>query len=317
MAISYRQLNSVLILFWTLLNSTQFSTSNSLIPLARVESYVTTDGQSASLSWIKAPIWGVRPDFYHSHTVAVLRMWGALSDERTGPPFAIVAGLARAVILGYEFRGTLDHILLFQIRNFPFRRLLRLAITLATNRLSLYNLGSDPMKNIVLSCRLLLCYLAMSCITVHREHSCYFCVFARTCILSCCLAMSICLTIYINVLIYSIVPLWSPPLATDIPCMCLYGLLLQSQLKNCPVTRSFIAKISTTFESVQKYFSLVHVFTCSRVVFLTATLPCIFIGRHSRVLSFLLLIREVQDLNLGLYIGYLCFIMIPSSQILG
>jgi hypothetical protein len=29
------------------------------------ESYVTTDGQSASLSWNKAPIWGLRPDFYY------------------------------------------------------------------------------------------------------------------------------------------------------------------------------------------------------------------------------------------------------------
>jgi hypothetical protein len=28
------------------------------------ESYVTTDGQSASLSWYKAPIRGLRPDFY-------------------------------------------------------------------------------------------------------------------------------------------------------------------------------------------------------------------------------------------------------------
>jgi hypothetical protein len=28
------------------------------------ESYVTTDGQSASLPWYKAPIRGLRPDFY-------------------------------------------------------------------------------------------------------------------------------------------------------------------------------------------------------------------------------------------------------------
>jgi hypothetical protein len=27
-------------------------------------SYITTDGQSASLSWYQAPIWGLRPDFY-------------------------------------------------------------------------------------------------------------------------------------------------------------------------------------------------------------------------------------------------------------
>jgi hypothetical protein len=34
------------------------------------QSYVTTDGQSASLSWYKAPIWGLRPDLYFCRTVA-------------------------------------------------------------------------------------------------------------------------------------------------------------------------------------------------------------------------------------------------------
>jgi hypothetical protein len=28
------------------------------------ESYVTTDGQPASLSWNKAPVWGLRPDLF-------------------------------------------------------------------------------------------------------------------------------------------------------------------------------------------------------------------------------------------------------------
>jgi hypothetical protein len=56
------------------------------------ESYVTTDGQSASLSWNKAPIWGYRPDFYYCQTVAGLLMWGALSDERMGLSFTIAAG---------------------------------------------------------------------------------------------------------------------------------------------------------------------------------------------------------------------------------
>jgi hypothetical protein len=56
------------------------------------ESYLTTDGQSASLSWNKAPIWGLRPDFYYYQTVVGLLMWGALSDERTGLSFTIAAG---------------------------------------------------------------------------------------------------------------------------------------------------------------------------------------------------------------------------------
>jgi hypothetical protein len=42
----------------------------------------------ASLSWNKAPIWGLRPDLYYCWTVAGLLMWGALSDERTGLLFA-------------------------------------------------------------------------------------------------------------------------------------------------------------------------------------------------------------------------------------
>jgi hypothetical protein len=33
-------------------------------------SYITTDGQSASLSWFQAPIWGLWPDFYYCPTIA-------------------------------------------------------------------------------------------------------------------------------------------------------------------------------------------------------------------------------------------------------
>jgi hypothetical protein len=62
------------------------------------ESYVTTDGQSASLSWYKAPIRGLRPDFYFRTeyeirvTIKFLIPWGALSDERTGLSFVCAAG---------------------------------------------------------------------------------------------------------------------------------------------------------------------------------------------------------------------------------
>jgi hypothetical protein len=56
------------------------------------QNYITTDGQSARLPWCQAPIWGPKPDFYHCQTIAGLLMWGALSDERTGLLFTIVAG---------------------------------------------------------------------------------------------------------------------------------------------------------------------------------------------------------------------------------
>jgi hypothetical protein len=53
----------------------------------RFDSYITTNGQSASLSWIKALNWGLRPEFYYCQTFAGLLMWGALSDVWTGLSF--------------------------------------------------------------------------------------------------------------------------------------------------------------------------------------------------------------------------------------
>jgi hypothetical protein len=65
--------------------------------------------------------------FYYCQTVAGLLIWGALSDERTGLSFTVQLALASAVILGFKSLGTCDHILLSQIWDFPFHRLLRLA----------------------------------------------------------------------------------------------------------------------------------------------------------------------------------------------
>jgi hypothetical protein len=47
--------------------------------------------RSGSYVWNKAPICGSRPDIYYCQTVAGLLRWGALSDERTGLSFTIVA----------------------------------------------------------------------------------------------------------------------------------------------------------------------------------------------------------------------------------
>jgi hypothetical protein len=62
-----------------------------LLSQIRVESCITTDGQSASLSWNKAPIWSLRPDYYYCQTVSGLLLWGALSDERSGLSFTIAS----------------------------------------------------------------------------------------------------------------------------------------------------------------------------------------------------------------------------------
>jgi hypothetical protein len=51
---------------------------------ASSSSYIVTDGQSASLSWCWAPIWGLWPDFYYCQTFAVFMLWGALPVKRTG-----------------------------------------------------------------------------------------------------------------------------------------------------------------------------------------------------------------------------------------
>jgi hypothetical protein len=56
-------------------------------------SYVTTNGQSASLSRCQAPIWGPTSDFYFCQAVEGLLIWVVLSDKRTGLSFTISAGL--------------------------------------------------------------------------------------------------------------------------------------------------------------------------------------------------------------------------------
>jgi hypothetical protein len=55
-------------------------------------SYATTDSHSASLSWNKAPIWGLRQNINYCLTITVLFLWGALSDERTGQSFVHATG---------------------------------------------------------------------------------------------------------------------------------------------------------------------------------------------------------------------------------
>jgi hypothetical protein len=80
----------VLVLFYTLLFLCSKLDSQS--SQSESQSYVTTDGQPASLSWNKAPIWGLRPDLDYCLKVAGLLIWGALSDERTGLSVAIATG---------------------------------------------------------------------------------------------------------------------------------------------------------------------------------------------------------------------------------
>jgi hypothetical protein len=60
-------------------------------------------------------------DFYYCQTVAGLLMWDTLSLARGRVcRLQLLLALANAVILGSESRETHDHILLSQIRDFPF-----------------------------------------------------------------------------------------------------------------------------------------------------------------------------------------------------
>jgi hypothetical protein len=63
----------------------------SLTDSGQSQNYVTTDGQSASLSWCLAPICGPRQDLYYRQSAAGLLIWGALSNERIGLSFTIAA----------------------------------------------------------------------------------------------------------------------------------------------------------------------------------------------------------------------------------
>jgi hypothetical protein len=86
------------------------------------QSHMATDGQSISKSR-----WGSWPDIYYTLTAAVLFSGApSLTRGRVCLLYMLLA-LASVVFLGSESLGTPDHILLSQIWDFPFRRLLRLA----------------------------------------------------------------------------------------------------------------------------------------------------------------------------------------------
>jgi hypothetical protein len=90
------------------------------------ESYVTTDDQLASLSWNKAPS-GAYDQIFITFRQLCVCWCGTLSLTRGRIcHLQLLLTLASKVILRSESRGTRDHILLSQIRDF--RRLLRLGV---------------------------------------------------------------------------------------------------------------------------------------------------------------------------------------------
>jgi hypothetical protein len=78
-------------------------------------SYITTDCQSASLSWCQAPIWDSQPLFLLPSLINFtgLLMWGGAPSPTIGRvcSFQLLLGIASAAFLGSESRGSHEHIL--------------------------------------------------------------------------------------------------------------------------------------------------------------------------------------------------------------
>jgi hypothetical protein len=90
--------------------SSHISSQSSTLDCQFCQSYVTTDGQSASLSWNKAPICGLRPALYYCQTVEGLLIWCVLYNERTSRSFTMYNVqyiYILHVILSYSFTNRL------------------------------------------------------------------------------------------------------------------------------------------------------------------------------------------------------------------
>jgi hypothetical protein len=111
------------------LEARPFTSDSTTVPYysSQSQSYIATDGQSISKSWRRAPSGDHDQIFI---TLWQLRSCFCGSPSLTRGRFCILymlRTLASVVSLGSESFGTYDHILLSQILDFPFRRLLRLA----------------------------------------------------------------------------------------------------------------------------------------------------------------------------------------------
>jgi hypothetical protein len=107
-----------------------FDLASSRVSRTLNQSYIATDGQSVSQSvLVSSTIWGSWPDIYYCFESYGLVFFCGVSSLTRGRVCLLymLLGLASAVFLGSEFLGTGDHILLSQIWDFPFHRLLRLA----------------------------------------------------------------------------------------------------------------------------------------------------------------------------------------------
>jgi hypothetical protein len=127
-----------------------------LLCKSQSQSHIATDGQSISKSWYRAPF-GAHDQIFICLRVTFLFPCGALSDERTGLSFVCAAGPCQRSLSRVLVPWDLRRILLSQIWDFPFRRLLRLAgsrwrystppPTFSWPGIPLYSFGTDSTEN--------------------------------------------------------------------------------------------------------------------------------------------------------------------------
>jgi hypothetical protein len=146
-----------------------------------------------------------RPDIYYCLTVMVLFLWGASLTGGQVCLLYMLLGLSRAVFLGSKSFGTHDHILLSQIWDFPFRRLLWLTgswcrySTPPQNRCwsstlfcTIYNSSAQTphktLSSVAQNECLLVHYLALDVLYS-------WALVARMCLPSLCPVMGICITV--------------------------------------------------------------------------------------------------------------------------
>jgi hypothetical protein len=220
-------LDSALFLTTTLLQLNSLNFDNKV--KVKVTLWLTV-GQSVSQSWCRAPS--------GAHDQIFITVWKLRSCFCGAPSLTrgrvcllyMVLAFASVVFLESEFLGTRDHVLLSQIRDFPFRRLLRLSgsrwrystpppqglnsrlfwdplkifSTDSTentrhvlSNFSLYSLGTEPTENtafyclVLFSSRLLIRCLAIDVRLVRSLAP------AGVCLPCHCLAMSLYVTLYI------------------------------------------------------------------------------------------------------------------------
>jgi hypothetical protein len=72
-----------------------------MLSQSQSQSHITTDGRSVSMFWCRARYGTCDQIFSPLFKVAVLSLWGALSDERSGVSFVSILSMESIVVSQY------------------------------------------------------------------------------------------------------------------------------------------------------------------------------------------------------------------------